>query len=346
MIAAHRPLAGYTVVEALSPDCPIALRLASGMAGRIAADLGARVVLLESPGGDPLRNLPPFTPRGDSAVFAFLAAGKHSVADTPAIAAQLLAAADVVLSDIGRSDLPSEGAARIGLAMLEGDLTGPQSEFTIMALGGLLDMVGEPQEAPLRLGGHQLAYAGGLSAYAALIAALLQRPRATEATVSLLEVAVWLNWKSAASAALMGTVTTRAGRTAEWPLLKCADGYVALVYTPADWPALCALCGDERLKDARFDSAAGRRTHAAALADIVEQAFIRLTRRELQELAMASRLPLGPVWDVSDLRCDPQVVGRKFLDVARGLPRLPVLWNGGAFPVGAVPAPLLAEVGS
>jgi len=49
---------------------------------------------------------------------------------------------------------------------------------------------------------------------------------------------------------------------------------------------------------------------------------------------------------VSDLRCDPQVLGRKFLDVARGLPRLPVLWNGGAFPVGAVPAPLLAEVGS
>lgn len=304
------------------------------------------MIVLEALGGDPLRAMPPFMPRGDSAVFAFLAAGKQSVVDTPAVAARLLAAADVVLSDVGRGDLPSDGAARIKLAMLEGDLAGPQSEFTIMALGGLLDMVGEPDEAPLRLGGHQLAYAGGLSAYTALISALLQRPRAVEATVSLLEVAVWLNWKSAASAALMGTVTTRAGRTAEWPLLRCADGYVALVYMPTDWPALCALCNDERLNDARFDSPAGRRTHAAALADIVEQTFIRLTRQELQELAMARRLPLGPVWNVSDLHSDPQVIGRDFLDAVLGLPRLPVLWNGFAFPVGAAPAAVLTEAGS
>jgi hypothetical protein len=51
------------------------------------------------------------------------------------------------------------------------------------------------------------------------------------------------------------------------------------------------------------------------------------------------------VWEVDDLRDDPQVVGREFLDALRGLPRLPVLWNGNAFPVGAVPAPP-AEVGS
>ncbi|MBI3197597.1 MAG: CoA transferase, partial [Rhodospirillales bacterium] len=48
----------------------------------------------------------------------------------------------------------------------------PVSEFAILALGGLLHMVGEPERKPLRLGGHQASYAAGLTAFTGLAAAL------------------------------------------------------------------------------------------------------------------------------------------------------------------------------
>jgi crotonobetainyl-CoA:carnitine CoA-transferase CaiB-like acyl-CoA transferase len=52
---------------------------------------------------------------------------------------------------------------------------------------------------------------------------------------------------------------------------------------------------------------------------------------------MTLRLPLGPVWDFEELRCDPQLLARGFLNLATGIPRLPVLWNGTAFPTGPTP---------
>ena len=41
----------------------------------------------------------------------------------------------------------------------------PVSELTLLALGGLLHMVGEPERKPLRLGGHQASYPAGLTAF-------------------------------------------------------------------------------------------------------------------------------------------------------------------------------------
>jgi crotonobetainyl-CoA:carnitine CoA-transferase CaiB-like acyl-CoA transferase len=343
------PLSGITLVEAMSAECPLALRLSAALAGRIAADLGARVVMLEPLGGSPLRTLPPLAPDGGSAVFAFLAAGKRSALDAPAAAAGILGGADAILADTGRADLPAKAGCRVLLSMLPAiaargpAATAPQTEFTIMALGGLLDIVGDPDGRPMRLGGHQLAYAGGLAAYAALAAALLRRPATEVARVALLEVAVWINWKSVASVAALGTTMTRSGRAADWPVLRCADGHVALVHQPGDWPALRRLCGDTRLDEPRFADPASRRRHAHALADIIESALGHLTRAELQARAMALRLPLGPIWQIAELRRDTQLLGRGFLDGPLGTPRLPVLWNGAAFPVGPVPADAAAR---
>jgi crotonobetainyl-CoA:carnitine CoA-transferase CaiB-like acyl-CoA transferase len=242
------PLSGVTVVESFSPYCPLALRLAGALAGRIAADLGARVVLLETPEGDPLRKMPPMTRAGDNAVFAFLAAGKQSVSDRPTMARRLLGQADAVLADTERADLPAAAPTCVLLSMLpqtdclDRGAAWPQSEFTVMALGGLLDVVGDPAHPPLRLGGHQLAYAAGLAVYAGLVSGLMRRLSPEVARVALMDGAVWLNWKSAASVACLGMLSTRTGRAAELPVLRCADGYVALVYQATDWAALCRLC--------------------------------------------------------------------------------------------------------
>src|SRR5262249_21733708 len=73
----------------------------------------------------------------------------------------------------------------------------PVSEFTLLALAGLLHMVGEPERKPLRLGGHQASYAAGLTAFTGLSAALAARDAgqtAPSVRVSLAEVLQWVNW--------------------------------------------------------------------------------------------------------------------------------------------------------
>ena len=67
------PLARFTIVEVNDRDVPLCLRLATSLAGKIAADLGATVLKVEPSDGDPVRRAPPFLPQGDSALFQFLA---------------------------------------------------------------------------------------------------------------------------------------------------------------------------------------------------------------------------------------------------------------------------------
>jgi len=73
------PLARFTVVEVNDRDVPQCLRIATSLAGKIAADLGADVLKIEPPGGDPIRHVPPSLPHGESALFQFLNTSKRSL---------------------------------------------------------------------------------------------------------------------------------------------------------------------------------------------------------------------------------------------------------------------------
>ncbi|MDP1965265.1 MAG: CoA transferase, partial [Reyranella sp.] len=73
------PLARFTIVEVNDANVPLCLRLATSLAAKIAADLGASVLKIEPPGGDPVRRAPPFLPQGESALFQFLNTSKRSL---------------------------------------------------------------------------------------------------------------------------------------------------------------------------------------------------------------------------------------------------------------------------
>ncbi len=354
-----RPLDGVTLLETSSAACPLALRLAISMAGRIAADLGADVVKVEAGDGDPVRRIPPFV-GGIGALFAFLNAGKRSIAVSSSdlrILPRLIATADAVVLDDGlyrQQTVACDAQVAAVLSMFSPCVPPgiPASEFTVMALGGLLDLIGDPQRQPLRMGGHQAAYAAGLAAYTGIAAALCRNvdgrvpPEVIE--VSLLDTVIWLNWKSAAIAVLGRPVPRRSGRVSAWPVVRCLDGWIAVIYADTDWPALRDLIDNPRLADPCFATREGRGRHADELSGIVERAFGHLSRRAIQALAVERRLPLGPVLSPQELTTDPQVVARGFLhrvplsDEIAAMPRLPVLWGGQSFPPGQVPMPVVA----
>ncbi|MGX1789168.1 CoA transferase [Bosea sp. NPDC055332] len=322
---ARRPYAGLTVAEVISDAADDALVLAAGMTGRILADLGADVVRRQ--GRD----------RGfEASTELFLSHGKTLSSEGEG---ELLDRADValvdgaVLRERGRAGLPPVTAvlSLFGGRLAESDR--PSSAFTAAASAGLLAMVGDPQREPLRLGGHQEAFALGLSAYAGLAAALASsRSQGVPVTIraSLLETLVWLNWKAVP---LEGydVLPGRTGAAAEWQVLRCADGYAVLVYQEPDWLRLKTALAEPALDEPRFSTRASRLAYLGELAAIIERRFLTLTRREIHALARQHRLPIGPIWSPVEAFDEPHNRARGLFeplgaDAGVQAPRLPLVW--------------------
>jgi crotonobetainyl-CoA:carnitine CoA-transferase CaiB-like acyl-CoA transferase len=365
------PLAGFSLIEVNDGRVndrrvPLCLRLATSLAAKIAADLGADVLKIEPPDGDPVRQAPPRLPRGESALFQFLNTSKRSLAldlgrERGRTALQaLLAKADAVLFEEPASiaALTRAGqATSIEIAAFPLEMNAaarPVSELAIQALGGLMHMIGEPERKPLKLAGHQASYAAGFAAFTGLTAALAARSagrHAPHVRVSLAEVMQWVNWKAASGAEASGSSPGREGKRSEFQVVPCRDGYVAVVYTVTQWPATRALIGDARLGDAKFATRAGRRQHIAELYELLRPWFANKTRGEIQAAAQAKGVPFGPVLTPAELLETEQYVARSFLagmthpTLGRlPMPQLPVQWNGRSFAPRPAPELQAAEL--
>lgn len=351
--ASALPLAGFSIVEVNDAKVPLCLRLATSLAAKIAADLGADVLKVEPAGGDPVRRAPPLLPQGESALFQFLNTSKRSLVldlvskSGRATLADLAGKADVVLFEEPASVaamLRTGKATPVEIAAFPLEMNAahrPVSELAIQALGGLMHMVGEPMRKPLKLGGHQASYPAGLTAFTGVMAALAARDAgrpAPSVRVSLAEVMQWVNWKAASGAAASGTSPGREGRNSEFQVLPCRDGHVAVVYTVTQWPATRALVGDPRLDDPKFNTRAGRRQNIAELYAALAPWFADRTREEIQKAAQAKGVPFGPIFSPAELLRTEQYVARGFLadmqhptEGTLRLPQLPVQWNGRSF---------------
>jgi len=361
------PLQRFTIVEVNDAEVPLCLRLATSLAAKIAADLGADVLKIEPPGGDPVRRAPPLLPdsygSGASALFQFLDTSKRSLVldlATEAGRANLVQLLDRSHACLFEEPASIASLARAGkatpieIAAFPAEMNAaarPVSELAIQALGGLMHMIGEPARKPLKLGGHQASYAAGLTAFTGLAAALAAREagqHAPQIRVSLAEVMQWVNWKAASGAAATGTSPGREGKASEFQVVPCRDGHVAIVYTVTQWPATRTLIGDPRLQDEKFAGRAGRRKHIAELYEIIMPWFADKTRAEIQKMAQAKGVPFGPIFSPAELLESEQYVTRSFLAEMKHpalgrllMPQLPVQWNGRSF--APRPAPEMAR---
>ncbi len=348
MSAQRRPLEQFRIVEVNAPDAPIMTRLATAMAGKIAADLGADVIKIEPASGDPLRFLPPFLLSGEpaerSALFQFLNTSKRSAAtDNNSLRVQLVGTADAVITD-DSSLIGDAPRVRVLVSpMADRHFPSPPIEqIDILAMSGLMDIVGEPDGPPMKLGGHQCAYTAGLAAFTGMVAALANAGIAEIVDISILDVALWTNWKTFADRLYSGRAPTRPGTTGEFQVLACADGHAAFVYTEKDWPILVRLFAGAGLEAADFATRPQRQTAGAAINARIAPWFAVRTRAQIYAAAKSAGVPLSAVWRLSDLAADPQYIAQKFFaDVAHPVhgslryPTLPLVWNGARF----APAP-------
>jgi len=176
------PLQGVRVVE-------LGGGIAAAFAARFLADLGADVVRVEPPGGDPLRRAEPLIrdAGGEDAnpLFEYLNWSKRSVELPPGSpeARALATSADIVLLDPGDHDgraLRADNPALVAVAVSPFGAEGPYGDWqggdlVLQAMGGLMKITGRIDREPLKGGLRQPFYWGGLNAAWGALAAYLGR---------------------------------------------------------------------------------------------------------------------------------------------------------------------------
>ena len=290
--------AGVELLEILTPESSAACRRATATASRLAAQLGATVT---TSGAD---DLPAdrFHQRGK------LTATEQQLAD-PATWARGDDRRIVLISAVPES---GNGAAFDGVNVVRVEAEPWHDEATLFAASGLADLFGEPDGRPLIPTGE---WASTTIAYAVLAAlasaqALSLRGDSDVATVGCVDALRWVNWKAPAMA-WAGAPITREGSEAEWPVLPCADGFVAFVFTGRDWNTVVEMVDDERLADERFARHRSRGRLRGEYVPILAEWTATRTKAELDDLFHRWKIPGASVLTPSDLVEDVTLVHRE-----------------------------------
>ena len=236
------------------------------LCGKILGDLGADVIKIERPGGDPARNIGPFLhdqvhPEKSLYWFAFnnnkrgvtlnLESGRGRK-----IFGQLVAKADFVLESftpgiLDGLDLGYEALSRLNPRLIVTSITpfgqtGPYSRFSasdieVLAMSGCMSLTGDPSRAPLRVSFPQsYQWTGSYAAMGTMIAHL-QRQRTGEGQHVDVSAQACLLWafshahtfwdlnrhlEKRAGSFMTGRSITGAKMRVFWP---CKDGYLNFI---------------------------------------------------------------------------------------------------------------------
>ena len=351
---------------ALAPYRVLDLTGALGpLAGKMLADLGADVVRVEPPEGSALRRLPPFAdgvadPERGLAWWAY-AAGTRSVvldletADGRARLLSLVRAADFLLESLppgtldrlglGWPALHRENRRLILTSISPFGRSGPQrdwrgSELVTQAMGGMVYAVGDPDRAPVRVGGAQASCQAAGQAVLGTLVAHFDREQTGEGRwvdVSAQHAVTTTLLSATALPALHGFTPHREGsavRTSGFRrriLFRAKDGFVALtvgggVLSGAMMTALVKWMAEEgaapdfmRERDwVKWDNAYLLAAGARGQEDIdrVSEAVAAFaaarTKAELYAAALERGLLIAPVDDMADLAEDRQLSARGF----------------------------------
>ncbi len=321
-----------------------------GYAGKLFADLGAEVVLVEPPAGHPGRV------RGGGLRFAYCSAGKRSVvldldlaSDRDAFAG-LCRAADIVIDDRPRMFWSARGLDYDALAARNRGLvwcsirpfgqTGPCDGFkgndaVAMAMGGMAWLTGYEDLGPIVAAGELSTFAA--AQYAAVMALLAAVGRANVGSGQYIDLSVQevvaLGTETAPQIFdLQGRQRRRLGedeRQAGVGVYACRDGYV-LVYASEEglgtgWTRLVEWLRESgieeaaRLADPAWLKNAYKSTpEARAEFRLVFERFAATRGKQtLFEEGQRRRIAVAPINDSAEIHRDPHLRARGYFSTLR-----------------------------
>ena len=370
------PLSGLKVIE-------LARILAGPWAGQILSDLGAEVIKVESPSGDDTRSWgPPFVENADgsrdAAYFHAANRGKSSVpidfttAEGQAEVRRLVADADVVIENFKVGGLAKYGLDYQSLSALNPRLVycsitgfgqdGPYApragyDFIIQGMSGIMDLTGEPDGPPEKIG---VAYADiltGLYAVIGIQAALAQRERTgrgQHVDLALFDVMVGTLANQAMNYLVSGVSPRRLGNAhpniAPYEAFPTKDSWIIVaVGNDQQFRRFSSIIGLN--EDPRFATNAQRVADRHALSPLVAAATQLWERDRLLERLTEEGVPAGPINSVAEAFADPQIRHREMQlslerDARPPVPgvRLPIRFSGATLDMSR-PAPTLPRLG-
>lgn len=300
-------LAGLRVAE-------VGTGIAVGYATRLLADLGAVVIKVEPPSGDPLR---------EDRLWRYLGAGKRSAVVDPASVV-----ADVVVESLGPGVLdidrlvavnPRVAVVRISPFGQEGPYRDrPVTDLVLQAVAGWVSPRGLPDRDPVMVGGRLSEFS--VASYAATAALTAYRAardlgRPAVADLSMFECLMgtlaypMLQWESLSALGLPAPdrrYVTLPG------MVRASDGWVGLnALTGQHWQDICDMVGATEWKGRQRDLAWGGPELDAFYARL--QTWLdQQTVASAVEMAQAFRIPASPVADAVMLADCPQFQARSW----------------------------------
>jgi crotonobetainyl-CoA:carnitine CoA-transferase CaiB-like acyl-CoA transferase len=350
------PLAGLRVME-------LARILAGPWIGQTLADLGADVIKVESPSGDDTRSWgPPWIehPSGRAAAYYHSCnRGKRSmVADfrNPGdldTVKRLIDRADVVIENfklggLARYGLDYDSVAARNPRLVYCSVTGfgqdgPYArragyDLAIQAMSGVMDLTGEPDGPPQRLGVAFADVFTGLYGTIAVQAALAQRERTGKGQhidMALLDSMIGVLGNQAMNFLATGTTPKRIGNAhpsiVPYQEFACADGHIIIACgNDAQFERLARLLALDESELAANRTNAQRVENREALAPRIAGVLRRESRARWLAALEAEGIPAGPINTVEEALADPQAVHRGLTIDRDGIPgiRSPIRMSG------------------
>ncbi|GAA1765850.1 CoA transferase [Nocardioides hankookensis] len=310
------------------------------------ADLGAEVIKIEDPtvGGDVGRYVPPYAEGEDSLFFEAFNRNKSSLSldlSTPAgraVFEDLVKVSDAVYSNL-RGDVPAKirityddlkhlNPAIVCCSLTGFGMTGPRSsepgyDYVLQALGGWMELTGDPDGPPSKSGLSMVDYSGGFVAAISLLAGIHAARRdgiGMDCDVSLYDTAIGMLTYPATWHLNAGFQPTRMRHSAHPSLVpfqafEAKDGWLVIGCAKEKfWQRLTVVIErPEWATDPRFLTFADRDRNREVLLPLLEEVIAQRTVAEWLEPLRAASIPNAPINDVGAALTEPHTIARDLL---------------------------------
>jgi succinate--hydroxymethylglutarate CoA-transferase len=332
-MAQRKPLTGIKVLDFTrlfaGPFCTMLL-----------GDLGADVVKVEAPEGDPIRYQgPPFY---KNHAFSFLAAkrNKRSVvidmrsAEGKSLALELAQKADVIVENfrpgvmqrmgLGYETLAAKNSRLIFVSMSGFGASGPYSEkgafdLTIQAEGGYMSITGERNGTPIKLGTSAFDLVCGQYAMSAITTALFDRERTGKG--QLIETSLFEGEITYLMDAGMQYLTTGESKgkwgsehaqLVPYKAFQAADGWVVIGAGVQNlFERFLQVIGrTDLVTDPRFADVKARVANRDEVHKILDAEVRRFKVAEIVEKLDAAKVPCSPINNMEQVFTHPQALHR------------------------------------